>query len=125
MKRKLFNSILLLLAVMAALPASGYDFMVDGLCYNINSDGTTVSITSRFSTTNSAGTYPSTIGNTLVIPSSVSYSGKTYIVNRIDAYAFYRCQFLTSVSIPNSITNARQTLQLNRSTPRLRVLEGL
>lgn len=40
----------------------------------------------------------------VVIPESVNYNGKDYIVNAIDEKAFYNCSSLTSVTIPNTIT---------------------
>ena len=42
---------LALLLAIAMLPqlASAYDFMVDGLCYNYNDDGMTVTVTSLLS----------------------------------------------------------------------------
>lgn len=40
----------------------------------------------------------------VVIPESVNYNGKDYIVNAIDEKAFYNCSGLTSVIIPNTIT---------------------
>ena len=39
----------------------------------------------------------------LIIPSSVSYNGETYSVTSIGENAFYHCDGLTSVTIPNSI----------------------
>ena len=40
----------------------------------------------------------------VVIPSSVSYNGKSYSVTSIGDNAFSKCTGLTSVSIPNSVT---------------------
>ena len=37
--------ILLIMLCWAALPTHAYDFMVDSLAYNINEDGTSVSVT--------------------------------------------------------------------------------
>ena len=41
----------------------------------------------------------------LVIPSSVTYGGTTYSVTSIGENAFYCCDRLTSVTIPNSVTS--------------------
>ena len=41
----------------------------------------------------------------VVIPESVTYDGKDYSVTSIGSYAFYYCNNLTSVTIPNSVTS--------------------
>ena len=40
----------------------------------------------------------------VTIPSTITYSGKTYSVTKIGSSAFYGCTSLTSVAIPNSVT---------------------
>lgn len=49
--------------------------------------------------------YSSAPTGDLVIPTSVTYYGYTYAVIEIDSYAFSGCTGLTSVIIPNSVTN--------------------
>ena len=83
------------LALVMSISASAYDFMVDGLCYNINSDETSVTVISSSS---------SSPNGSLVIPPSVTYSGITYSVITIGNYAFKHCTGVTSVTIPNSVT---------------------
>lgn len=41
----------------------------------------------------------------LIIPDSVSYNGTTYSVYAIDEFAFSNCHYLTSVTIPGSISS--------------------
>ena len=69
----------LLLMLLTGISATAYDFMVDGLCYNYNSDGATVSVT--YETTNSS--HYSSLSGDLVIPETVSYNNKSYIVSMI------------------------------------------
>lgn len=99
---KLLKSIFLAL-FLSALPlsASAYDFMVDGIAYNYNSDGTsvTVTFTKQWSSNNYSGL------TTANIPSSVTYDGTTYSVTSISNYAFQYCSGLTSIDIPNSVTS--------------------
>ena len=82
--------------------ARAYDFMVDGLCYNYNSDGTSVTVT--YEGTGANGYGYSNLNGDLVIPPSVTYDGTTYSVTTIGYLAFYGCSGLTSVTIPNSVT---------------------
>ena len=99
---KAFKRIILVVIIMvASLSASAYDFMVNGICYNKNSDGNTVTVTYQ----NSSSPRYSNASGSLNIPSSVYYSGKTYSVTAIDDYAFYNCSgFTGSLTIPNSVT---------------------
>ena len=100
MRIRFFKSILLALALMAALPASAYDFMVDGLCYDRNSDGTSVNVTYE----NGDDPRYTSLSGAITIPETVTYSGTTYSVTSIGDCAFYGCSGLTSVTIPNSVT---------------------
>ena len=95
------KAILIVLAAFFSLSATAYDFMVDGLCY-LCYDDSTVMVTCQ-----NPDTYMpaySSLSGDLVIPSSVTYDGKTYSVLYIDLGAFYLCSDLTSVTIPNTVT---------------------
>ena len=96
-----FKSILLVLCA-ALLPqlASAYDFMVDGLCYNYNEDGTSVTVTSE----NTSYPWYSNLSGDITIPENVTYNGTTYSVTVIGNNSFWGCTGLTSVTIPNSVT---------------------
>lgn len=105
MKTKLFNSVLMVVALLTALPANAYDFVDNGLCYKINQDGTSVSVTyeTNYST---PPTYSNLSGN-ISIPDKVTNNGTTYPVTEIDFYSFRGCTDVTGVSIPSSITDIR------------------
>lgn len=66
---------------------------VDGINYYFNADNNTAEVTSKS---------PKYSGD-ITIPSSVSYSGKTYTVTSIGIYAFNYCLDLTSLTLPNTI----------------------
>ena len=97
-----------LLAVVFCHNAAAYNFMVDGLCYDINEDGVTVTITMEYPPNK---TIPSTIeGTTLNIPPTVTYEDQTYTVTAIGMYAFSGYSILTEfnitrVIIPNTVTS--------------------
>lgn len=80
-------------STIQALPP---DMKVDDLYYVVTSDST-VCVTFKDDSYNS-------YSGDVVIPESVNYDGKVYIVNAIDEKAFYNCSGLTSVIIPNTIT---------------------
>ncbi len=93
-KRFLFAALLL---ITCAVCASAIEFTVDGVRYIVNNDNTTVTV---------AG-YPSGSEPTgdLTIPKSVTFGGISFPVTSIGSWAFYRCSGLTSVTIPNSVTD--------------------
>ncbi len=93
MKKTLFKTFLLAM-IVALVPqlAGAYDFMADGLCYNLNGDGTV--------TVTSGGSY----ADAVIIPESVTYNGTTYSVTAIGDQAFYNCSGLSAVIIPGSVT---------------------
>lgn len=96
MNRKLISRIsALVLASAASVPAAqAYDFEVGGIYYNINN--TSVSVTYA----DLQGTYR---GN-VVIPSEVTYQMRTYPVKAIDYLAFINSADMTSVTLPDGIT---------------------
>lgn len=88
-----------LLLTVAWTTSQAYDFMADGIAYNINDDGITASVTSK------TGKYTGDI----TIPETVTWSDKTYLVSTIGKSAFYRCWDLNSVIIPKSISTIEET----------------
>ncbi len=87
--------------------ANAYDFKVDGLCYNINSDSISVTLTwetspgsdyNGFSTTTYTG-----LDANVEIPEQVTYNGTTYNVTAINSYCFNVCQEIESISMPKTI----------------------
>ncbi len=86
----------LLYVALLPLLASAYDAKIDGIYYDLSGDNATVTYANY--------NYNSYSG-TVVIPSTVTYNGKTYSVTSIGNYAFYGCSGLTSVTIGNSVTS--------------------
>ena len=99
---------ILISSILYASIVSAYDFSLvcesgQTLYYNITSstEPYTVEVTSENASEPYYTTYPS--GN-LVIPSAVTYNGTTYSVVCIGTNAFKGCIGLTSIVIPNSVT---------------------
>lgn len=90
MKTTTFKRAIFAIAMMliTASTSWAYDFIVDGIYYNYNGDGGTVSVTYKNKD------YDSYSGS-VVIPSTVTYDGTTYSVTKIGESAFERCRQLT------------------------------
>ncbi|MBR3951944.1 MAG: leucine-rich repeat domain-containing protein, partial [Bacteroidaceae bacterium] len=96
MKSTLLKSLLTIVCLLCSVASYAYDFEVDGIYYNItNSSEKTVEVTCK----------DDSYAGTINIPETVSYQGATYRVTRIGNYAFYYCEGLTSITIPNSVTS--------------------
>lgn len=95
-----------LFALLSAIYVEAYDFMVDGLAYNFNSDGASVTVTYErpyrwnSSTYRPDPTYPYLYEAN--IPDSVVYNDKKYVVDSIGNMAFYGC-IIEKATIPNTI----------------------
>ncbi len=77
------------------------EFEANGISYEvIDTNANTIAVTSKEDV---AGVYENSYLGEVVIPSSVIFDGKTYSVTEIADSAFYLCDELTSVSIPNSV----------------------
>ena len=91
--KNFIRTTLLLLALLLPGAADAYDFVVDGIYYNINGNNVTVA----------SSPYSSRYSGDVIIPETVSYDGVTYAVTAIDNEAFWGCSDMTSITIPNSV----------------------
>ena len=109
--RKLILFLGCLLATTSSLWADGdYDFSAacssgQTLYYKINADGNSVTVVPQNAESPYYSSYPT---GSLTIPAEVEYDEKTYAVTALGEHAFYGCEGLTSVSMPNSITSVNK-----------------
>ena len=75
-------------------------FTVGDLNYSVNDDHVSVTVTGHVNGYDAAGP--------LVIPESVSYEGRDYMVTTIGTVAFMYCFYLTSLTIPNTVTTIKE-----------------
>jgi hypothetical protein len=76
------------------------EFTVGDLIYRVNDDQVSVTVTGHVNGYEATGP--------LVIPESVSYEGHNYAVTVIGNTAFMYCFYLTSLTIPNSVTTIEE-----------------
>ena len=86
-----------LFALLGILSAHAYEFEVNGIYYNL------IAGTDQVEVTSGSVKYFGEV----VIPATVTYkySGKTYAVTSIGKEALVDCRGLTSVTIPEGVTN--------------------
>ena len=101
--KQLFRFSLLLLAILLPALATAHDFEVDGIYYKINGNEATVTFKGRY-----CNSFYDEYSGSVVIPATVTYNETTYPVTSIDALAFFWCTEMTSIVIPNSLTEIGQ-----------------
>ncbi len=99
------RALLLALLLSATMNATAFDFMSDGLAYNINDDGTSVTIT--YLSKDANGNY-SGITN-FRLPETVNHDGVPYSVTAVGDSAFHDCTSLARLTIPASITSINKS----------------
>ncbi len=98
-QKQSLRTLLLVLSVFSVSLSFAHDFEVDGIYYNEN--GSDAIVTYRGSDCYS---YHDEYTGSIVIPSNVTYKGKTYKVRSIGEFAFALCTSISNVTIPNSVT---------------------
>ena len=90
----------LLVTLLGGTTLHAYDALIDGIYYNFSGNEATVT----YQKYDGYALYNDYSGS-VVIPASVTYSGKTYSVTCIGESAFYECSSLTSITIPEGVTS--------------------
>ena len=94
---KWLKLILLAVVIQTSIPASAYDFEVDGIYYNIVSLS---DLTAEITKGDTGYTF-----ETFSIPETVTFNGRTLSIVKIGASAFSSCVKLSSITIPESVTS--------------------
>jgi hypothetical protein len=105
MKRTFIFSVLTMALMMICQSAFAYDYYVNGIYYRKATQqlpgggcGETYLIVVN-------DDYQNTYSGDVVVPETETINGETYRVKYIASEAFYGCQYLTSVTLPNTIVN--------------------
>ena len=80
-----------------------YDFKVGGIYYNYDAASQSAIVTYDGEGTNGDKSDPERYTGKVVIPSTVTYNGRTINVTKLSRDAFYNCKSLTEVVLPNTI----------------------
>ena len=97
------KKVLILSLLSLALSGWAYDFKVNGIYYNYNASNQTAIVTYDGAGSNGDNSDPNRYTGKVVIPSTVTYNGRTLTVASLSRDAFYNCKQLTEVVMPNTI----------------------
>lgn len=110
MRHSIFVFILILVMSMIGVNTFAYRFCKDGIYYDLDyplgAEGIGLKVTyisSTYSEEEGCEIFENNYSGDITIPSHVTYDGTTYPVLSIGDHAFYRCESLTSVTIPSTV----------------------
>ena len=95
MKKNILRLLLAVVCLLSNANVSAYDFEIDGIYYDVVSFSELTCKIVNVSNEASAGD--------IVIPSTVSYSGRLLTVTEIGNEVFNDCSELTGITIPSTI----------------------
>lgn len=99
MKSKYRKLLMFVMVILTSLHLNAYDFEVDGIYYNV------VSLESLTCEVSSPNEDESQYSGIIRVPSEVTYKGRKFDVIGIGNSAFYDCENLKEVLLPESITS--------------------
>lgn len=111
MKKSILKKLFAAAMLLCSANVQAEDFRVDGISYNILTENT-VTVTWKLGASVSSGIRIEGAGpgsfndehtGDVVVPSKVTYNGKTYTVTAIDDMAFKNCSKLASITLPSTI----------------------
>ena len=118
MKKTLLTFLLLLTTVATPLWAATKTVTVGSIVYNIDEENLTAEVGSNANITG-------TSKRTFNIPSTFTYSGKTYTVTSIQSRAFYNDTTIISITVPGTVTKVNGEFTYVKNLQELHLSEGL
>ena len=109
MKTKIFT---LLFAIVASIGTICAKVKIGDLYYNFDDATMTASVTNALRFNGSTEYLTKSI---IEIPETVNYNDNIYVVTSIELAAFRNCEYLESITIPNSITSIAEEVFMNCS----------
>lgn len=103
LKKLLIRMICLTVSAIVAVTAHAYDFKINGVFYSKQKDGSSVRVSAEYDRRSVAN--KNAYSGSVVIPSTVTYEGKTYKVTSVGMAAFFGCAGVSSVVLPNTVTS--------------------
>ncbi len=83
--------------------ASGVE--IDGIYYYLHGNEAIVTNKGQSSYSSRSDNYTNSYSGVITIPSTITHDGKTFTVTKIQAYAFYKCPDLKTISIPSTVSS--------------------
>lgn len=94
MKQTILKSVLTVLWTLLSLTGNAVNVEIDGICYNLDSKNGVAEVT---------GNPYHVYADSIFIPEKVSYQGKEYLVTSVGEKAFFCCDRVLAVVMPNSV----------------------
>lgn len=105
--KQLYKSLstLFVLLIISTFWTSASAVEIDGIYYYLSGSEATVTNKSQNDSGYSGDSYTNAYSGTVIIPSTITYNGKTYRVTSIQKCAFLDCPDLITISIPSTVVD--------------------
>ena len=94
-----------MLLIISTFWTSASAVEIDGIYYYLHGNEATVTNKGQNSYSGRSDDYANSYSGVVTIPSTITHDGKTFTVTKIQAYAFYKCPDLKTISIPSTVSS--------------------